>query len=94
MKEIKTTPQGYYYADVTGSECLRWGGLGLCDSCNEPILDNGKLVWVLNSCYCDKCYNSWQTRAVADEFDLYNQKDCAEEWFKLYLGENITMPEK
>ena len=46
MKEkIKYTPQGYSYVDVSLKDCLKWGGLGICDGCNKGPFEEMKLIW-------------------------------------------------
>lgn len=45
MKEIKHTPQGFSYVDVTLHEVINWGGLGICDGCNRGPFENLKLIY-------------------------------------------------
>lgn len=96
MKKIKKDKCGYYYADVEMQEIYNWGGLGICDSCGEPIFMNGrigKLVWVLGGCICEKCFNDWQSRNKRYEEDLALQEECAERYYKSYLGKEIEFDE-
>lgn len=90
-KRIEVTPQGYYYASVTKSECLSWGGLGVCDLCGKDF-DNGKLIFVLSDCICDSCFNSWLQHSNIYEEDLKFQKERSEDWFKYHLGDDVLMP--
>lgn len=94
MKKIQETDKGYYYAEVSLRECINWGGLGLCDTCNTPIVDGGYLIWVLNSCLCDQCFNAWLNRSKRYEEDLQLQYDNSEYWFENYFGKNcVAMPD-
>lgn len=60
--KIETTKQGYKFISVTIAEVLAWGGLGICDSCNKSA-GTGKYIPVLNSYYCQKCFDEWQAIA-------------------------------
>lgn len=93
MRRIEETNNGYYYADVSIRECIGWGGLGLCDTCNEPIVDGGHLIFILGSCLCDNCFNDWLSRSKRYEEDIQIQQDNSEQWFKAYLKEDIKMPD-
>lgn len=94
LKNIEVTPQGYYYAKVNALECTRWGGYGICDTCGKPFIEDGHLVFVLNSCICGKCFEDWQRRAQVWEEDLHLQKEASEAWFKHHLGDLINMPDE
>lgn len=90
MKEIKYTPQGFSYVDITIDDCLKWGGLGICNGCNKGPFSEMKLVWVLNDTYCEKCFNNWLERAkkydTEDiEEDLAMQKGRDMAWYKYHL---------
>ncbi|EHT2867201.1 hypothetical protein KXA96_001700, partial [Campylobacter jejuni] len=37
-------------------EILKIGGYGICDSCNKALSNDGYMICVLYSCYCEKCY--------------------------------------
>ena len=92
MRRIKKDRCGYYYADVSVQEILNWGGFGICDTCGEPIAKNGKvgkLVWVLGGCICEKCFADWDKRKVKYKEDLALQEECAERYYKNYLGKEI-----
>lgn len=92
MKEIKVSPGGYYYAEVTRDECLQWGGFGVCDLCNNDF-DKGYLIWVLSDCICQSCFDDWMDHQTRYEEDLKMQSIYAKEWFEYHLGE-IKMPEE
>lgn len=90
MKEIKYTPQGFSYVDITIDDCLKWGGLGICNGCNKGPFSEMKLVWALNDTYCEKCFNEWLERAKKYtkediEEDLYLQKDNHLKWYQWHL---------
>ena len=90
MKEIKYTPQGFSYVDVTIGDCLKWGGLGICDGCGKGPFRELKLIWVLHDTYCEKCFNEWLERAKKYtkediEEDLYLQKDNHLKWYQWHL---------
>ena len=59
---MKETPQGYTYLPVLPSHIYNWGGLGVCDDCNQDI-QQGYLVFILNRCICADCFNEWVDRA-------------------------------
>ena len=88
MNKVKYTPQGFSYVDVTVYECLRWGGLGVCNSCGQ-IHQELKLVYVLTDTYCNKCFEKWVERSKnyskSDiEYDLRVQKDRDIKWYKYH----------
>lgn len=90
MKEIKYTPQGFSYVDVTIDECLKWGGLGICDCCNKGAFKELKLIWILHDTYCEKCFNEWLERAKKYtkkdiEEDLYLQESNHLKWYQWHL---------
>ena len=90
MKEIKYTPQGFSYIDVTLDDCLKWGGLGVCDGCNKGAFSELKLIWVLHDTYCEKCFNNWLERAKKYtkqdiEEDLCLQKNNHLKWYQWHL---------
>lgn len=39
-------------------EILKIGGYGICDSCNKALSNDGFMICVLFSCYCEKCYQN------------------------------------
>lgn len=63
MAEIIENKKGFKVIKVTLNDCLNWGGLGICDWCNECIGEYGYYVAVLNSVMCEKCYLEWYERA-------------------------------
>ena len=62
MAQIINSDKQFKVIEVYPSDCLQWGGLGICDHCNTPIR-KGYYVAVLNSVLCEKCYNLWHRNA-------------------------------
>lgn len=62
MAQIINSDKKFKVIDVSLSDCIKMGGLGICDHCNTPI-DKGYFVAVLDNVICEKCYNSWHHRA-------------------------------
>ena len=89
--EIKYTPQGFSYVDITIQQCFDWGGMGICNGCGE-VHKNLKLVYVLADTYCEDCFNNFlersKTMSKEDiEYDLDIQKDNDIKWYKNLLEE-------
>lgn len=55
-------PKGFKIIECTGFETKKFGGIGICDSCNESDF-KGYYIAVLNSWYCTACYEDWSERA-------------------------------
>lgn len=92
-KEVKYTPQGFSYVDITLKECINWGGCGICNSCGT-IANDLKLVYVLGDTYCEKCFNEWLERAknYSEEdikHDLNVQKDRDIAWYEYLLKREV-----
>ena len=88
-KEIKYTPQGFSYVEVTLEEVQKWGGFGICNGCGE-FHDKMNLCFVLNDTYCDECFNDLQERMKTYskediEYDLEYQKDRDIKWYEYHL---------
>jgi len=89
IKKIKHTPQGFSYVDVSLMDCLKWGGLGICDGCGKGGHLKLKLIYVLRDTYCEKCFNEWLERCKSYskediEYDLNIQKQYDEKWYKAH----------
>lgn len=85
IPEIETTPKGFKTLSVDINHCLHWGGLGICDSCNAAPM-KGKYVAVLNSFYCQNCYDSWHKHATNYPEDrAYEQRKIEDMLFRLSL---------
>lgn len=88
-REIKYTPQGYSYINVSLKECLSWGGLGICDGCNTGPHEKLKLIWALNDTYCETCFNKLLERqknySKEDiEHDLKLQRENDKRYYDYY----------
>lgn len=64
MAKVIENEKGFKVIEISLSECAnKLGGLGICDSCNNAAF-NHKYIAVLNSCYCNKCYEDFETNAT------------------------------
>jgi hypothetical protein len=82
---IEETVGGFKYMKVSYSDCLKWGGFGVCDLCNGTI-STGYLMPVTSGCYCEKCFNKYLTGdRVIDEHDKLIQDDIFEGFFKYHV---------
>ncbi|EAI3389517.1 hypothetical protein PJO00_001732 [Campylobacter coli] len=59
-------------------EILKIGGYGICDSCNRRLSNDGYMICVLYSCYCEKCYKEWYKVAINHKEDKEIEKDVYE----------------
>lgn len=86
MKKVKLnyTDKGYSYIKCTKEDCFNWGGLAICDDCNEPIMEDVYLVFVLGRAYCKKCFEAWVQYSKRYEEDLYLQKQSHIAWYKAH----------
>lgn len=87
-REIKYTPQGYSYVDVSLEECLNWGGAGICAMCDK-IHEELKLIYVLGDVYCNNCFNEWLERQKkyikSDiEYDMKAQERNDKKFYECY----------
>lgn len=83
------TPQGFTYLPVCAHHIFNWGGLGVCDTCNQNI-QYGYLVFVLNRCVCSKCLNEWIERCKSSKkediiYDLYQQDLHSKPWYDYHI---------
>jgi hypothetical protein len=69
MAVIVDNPKGFKVIETSMTECFNWGGMAVCDSCNESS-NKGYLIAVLNAWYCPECYNEWLNEAVRYEEDV------------------------
>lgn len=76
---------GYTYLPVTPSHILNWGGLAICDHCNQSIQHVGYLVFVLNSCICPHCFNEWIAHAHIYPDDLQTQRIHQGYWYGYHI---------
>lgn len=69
MKKTKSKC-GYIVYETSLTECVRiTDGYGICDMCAKPSFKL-YLIPVLNSAYCEKCFNDWNERAIYYKEDL------------------------
>ena len=84
---MKKTPQGYTYLPVHSHHIYNWGGLGVCDDCNQNLTHGGYLVFILNRCICADCLNEWIERSSHYpqedvDYDLNYQQQHQADWYK------------
>lgn len=86
MKKAKLnyTKQGYSYIKCTKEDCFDWGGMAICDDCNEPMMEEVYLIFILGRAYCKKCFDNWLKRSKRYEEDLELQKQRHIAWYKAY----------
>jgi len=64
MAEIIKNEKGFKIFKVTLEEVQKnFRGLGICDWCVKSC-ETFMYIPVLHSCYCKKCYNRWNKKAV------------------------------
>jgi hypothetical protein len=64
MAEVVPNKKGFKIIKVSLDEVQQgFGGLGICDWCNGDF-EAFLYIPVLNSCYCQQCYNRWTLTAV------------------------------
>lgn len=77
------------YVEVNTHEIYSWGGICKCDYCNRDILDKGYLIFLLNSCICEKCFSDI-VRRYRDTKLSYDDKvmqSCIHnDYYKNYLN--------
>ena len=61
-------PKGFKVINTTAVECLKWGGFGVCDHCNQSS-NEGRFIAVLNHWVCPECFDKLLKRAVVYEED-------------------------
>jgi hypothetical protein len=88
MSKIVENSKGFKIIEISDRECKeKIGGLGICDDCNKDF-QTAFYVAVLNHCYCQKCYDSWMTRAINYDSD----KPIENKNFKWMLNRVPTDP--
>lgn len=84
--KIHITKKGFKILDVTIEHCLGWGGIGICDSCDKGVT-RGKYIAVLNSYYCEDCFNDWHKGARNYPEDAgYEQAHLEDILFRIALA--------
>lgn len=75
-KKVLTTNKGFKVIPITLTDTLKLGGIGICDSCNQASF-KFQFIGVLNSAYCEKCFDDWHSGAT------YYSEDCDFEYSKI-----------
>ena len=68
MAQIIENKKGFLVIRCSAVETMKFGGMGICDFCNESDLI-GYYIAVLNCWYCQQCYEEWVKRAIRHEED-------------------------
>jgi hypothetical protein len=64
MAKIHTNDKGFKVIRTESlSETILLGGIAICDYCNNSSY-TGYYIAVLNSWYCDECFNDWYSIAT------------------------------
>ena len=86
MKKAKLnyTKNGYSYIICSKQDCYDWGGLAICDDCNEIMQEKVYLIFILGRAMCKKCFEEWTERSHKYEEDLQLQKERHLRWYKAY----------
>jgi hypothetical protein len=63
MAKVVKNEKGFKVIEVSLIETTQWGGLGICDNCNNPAF-KGYYVAVLNHLLCEDCYKDWCKYAI------------------------------
>ncbi len=84
VKKVMYTKQGYSYIKCKREDCLDWGGLAKCDSCNEDMIDNVFLIYILGQAFCQECFEKWEQRAKRYTEDIKLQEENDERWYRAY----------
>jgi len=63
MAEIVKNEKGFKVISCSMSETTIFGGMGICDFCSA-VSFKGYTICVLNSWYCEQCYQEWSAKAT------------------------------
>lgn len=90
MKKVKLeyTKQGYSYIKCTADDCFKWGGMAICDNCNEAMKEEIYLIFILGRALCKSCFKEWENETKRYIEDIKLQKERHIEWYRAY-GFNI-----
>lgn len=92
---IKYTPKGFSYIEVTPREIFAWGGMCICNGCNEQITkDTMNLSFVLCDTYCKDCWQEILKRQEElsqedTDYDLAIQNEQHLQWYKFHLDKDF-----
>jgi hypothetical protein len=64
------------------------GGFGICDSCNG-FFSKFKYIAVLNSCYCQECYDKWYKTAINYPEDQHYEDMCHTRMLKMLDADEV-----
>ncbi|HEY6143721.1 MAG TPA: hypothetical protein VIV55_09955 [Flavobacterium sp.] len=103
MAKIIENDKNFKIIEVSESEVKnKIGGFGICDSCNG-FFGKFKYIAVLNSCYCQECYDKWYEEAINYPEDQKYEDMChtrmlttlnADEVYKTKETEETNLVEK
>lgn len=85
-KELKS-PQGYRIIPLLHLDIFKLGGWGICDACNKDQIVF-MYIGVLNSAYCQACYEEWITIAKYYPQDIHVETRNIERTLKVITDEN------
>lgn len=93
MATIITNKKGFGVIRTSSIECLSWGGMAICDSCNKAA-NPGYLVCVLNHWLCADCFKDWYKHAKRYQEDIpYEERRFKEYESVLNLNGTETLNE-
>lgn len=85
-KELKS-PQGYRVIPLLHLDIYKLGGWGICYACNKDQIVF-MYIGVLNSAYCQSCYEEWITIAKFYSQDIHVETRNMEKTLKVIRDEN------
>ena len=90
---IEYAENGINFVKVDPAECFGWGGLCICNGCNEQITNKPmNLCFLYGDLYCDDCFNEMTSHNGLSEEELEKDLDFqskhALDWYKSYLGDD------
>lgn len=89
MARIIEVDKSFRIIEVTESEVKnKIGGFGICDSCNG-FFGKFKYIAVLNSCYCQECFDKWYNTAVYYPEDKKYEEMCYDRMLKMLDSEEV-----
>lgn len=75
---------GWTIYEVSNDEIFRWGGMCICDSCNQDVLGyKSFLIPVMNVCYCKNCFDDWKRSSSFYKEDLKAEKNNIDYYDKI-----------
>ena len=83
-KKLYYTDKGYSYIKCNVSDCFRWGGCGICDSCGHYMQDDVYLIYILGQAFCPECFKEWLENSTKYEEDLDLQKKNHIKWYNAH----------